>query len=102
MVWWWRFVANNPSLAAIHWVTHAGVPVQNMALLSIGCGRTPKGSTYTELAQMRTLSLETPRLLLDSVSGLQEWFVHQNLRQILGSNQFIEINPILRHWIAFG
>lgn len=92
--------ANNPSLAAIQWVTRTGVPVQNIALISIGCGRTPKGSTYTELARMRTLSLETPRLLLDSVSGLQEWFVHQNLRQILSSNQFIEINPVLRNWIA--
>jgi uncharacterized protein len=92
--------ANNPSLAAIQRVVHAGVPVQDMTLLSISCGRTPKGSTYTELAQMRTLSLETPRLLLDSVSGLQEWFVHQNLRQILSKTQFIEINPVLRSWIA--
>ena len=91
---------NNPSLAAIHSLTGSGTSIHDIALLSIGCGRTPKGSTFTQLAQMKTLSVETPRLLLDSVSGLQEWFVHRNLRQTLSDSQFIEVNPILRRWIA--
>ena len=92
--------ANNPSLAAIHSLTESGTSIHDIALLSIGCGRTPKGSTFTELAQMKTLSVETPRRSLDSVSGLQEWFVHRNLRQTLSDSQFIEVNPILRRWIA--
>jgi len=92
--------ANNPSLAAIRAVIDAGTAPQEIALLSIGCGRTPKGSTYGELVQLRTISLDTPRLLLDSVSGLQEWFVHRTLKQILSPTQVVEINPVLRDWIA--
>jgi hypothetical protein len=92
--------ANNPSLAAIRAVVDGGISPQNIALLSIGCGRTPKGSTYAELVHLKTLSVDTPRLLLDSVSGLQEWFVHQSLKQTISSKQFVEINPILRNWIA--
>lgn len=92
--------ANNPSLAAIEAIVGAGTSPQDIALLSIGCGRTPKGSTYAELAHLKTLSTDTPRLLLDSVSGLQEWFVHHNIKQIIGQAQIIEINPVLRNWIA--
>lgn len=92
--------ANNPSLAAIQAVIDAGTSPHDIALLSVGCGRTPKGSTYTELAHLKTLSVETPRLLLDSVSGLQEWFVHHNLKQIIAPAQVVEINPVLRSWIA--
>jgi patatin-like phospholipase/acyl hydrolase len=92
--------ANNPSLAAIRTVIDTGTSSQDIALLSIGCGRTPKGSTYTELVHLKTLSLDTPRLLLDSVSGLQEWFVHRSLKQILSPTQVVEINPVLRDWIA--
>jgi hypothetical protein len=92
--------ANNPSFAAIQSATSNGVSPKDIALISIGCGRTPKGVTYAELTSMKTLSLATPRVIIDSVGAMQEWFTHRNLSLVLNKTQYIEINPILRHQIA--
>jgi patatin-like phospholipase/acyl hydrolase len=92
--------ANNPSFAAIQAITADGVSSRDISLISLGCGRTPKGVTYSELSGMRTLSVDTPRVVLDSVSAMQEWFTHQSLGLVLSETQYIEVNPILRHPIA--
>lgn len=92
--------ANNPSFAAIQSITSRGVSTKDIALVSIGCGRTPKGVTYNELINMRTLSADTPRVVLDSVSGIQEWFTHQSLGLVLNESRYVEINPVLRHSVS--
>lgn len=89
--------ANNPSFAAIQSITSSGVSARDIALISIGCGRTPKGVTFAELSHMKALSIDTPRVLIDSVSAMQEWFTHQSLGLILTESQYLEINPVLRH-----
>lgn len=92
--------ANNPSFAAIQSATSGGVSLKDIALISIGCGRAPKGVTYAELERMRTLSVDTPRVVIDAVSAMQEWFIHRSLGLILNETQYLEVNPILRNPIA--
>jgi predicted acylesterase/phospholipase RssA len=92
--------ANDPSVAAIEALTDRGTSLNDISLLSVGTGRATKGRAYSELTRMRTLSVDTPRLLLDSVSGLQQWHVHRLLKSLLAERQYVEVNPPLREWIA--
>lgn len=90
--------ANSPGAVALR-VATTTTEVCNVRLLSIGTGKLPSGSNPAQLDRIRTLSIRTIQFLLDIVPSLRDWDIAEQIKWILSSTQWLDINPVLRRWI---
>ena len=89
--------ANNPSAVAVREVLKQSNE-REIHILSVGTGRVSRGSNPSELRKLRTLSVNTIRLMLEMPSALQNWAVTEELKEYF-QVKVIEINPNLKEWI---
>jgi predicted acylesterase/phospholipase RssA len=92
--------ANDPLLVAVaHAVGRLEIPAKAIEALSIGTGRVARGCTPAEVAEMRTLSLETVRFLIEITGSLQEWGAERLLSWLSPTTRVRRVNPDLAHWV---
>ena len=85
--------ANSPCLVGITYAhKFLNIPYSNMRVLTVGSGSFPEGIIKSQLENIRPISIDAIRILLDSIFTSQITFAEESVEQLVGADNMLNVN----------